>query len=66
MSASELIDQRIAELDDWRGSLLSRLRKIIHEAAPDIVEEWKWTTPVFYQNGNVVATGTFLDTNPSD
>ena len=61
MSASELIDQRIAELDDWRGSLLSRLRKIIHEAAPDIVEEWKWTTPVFSQSGNVVATGTFQD-----
>jgi len=61
MSASELIDNRIAELDDWRGKAMSQLRRIIHEAAPDIVEEWKWDTPVFSQNGNVVAAGAFQD-----
>jgi hypothetical protein len=61
MNASELIDNRIAELDDWRGKVISQLRRIIHEAAPGIVEEWKWDTPVFSQNGNVVAAGTFQD-----
>jgi len=61
MNASELIDHRISELDDWRGNVLSRVRKIIHEAAPDIVEEWKWDTPLWSQNGNVVAAGAFQD-----
>ena len=41
-SASELIDKRIAELGDWRGETLSRMRKLIKEADPDVVEEWKW------------------------
>ncbi len=46
-SASELIDKRIAELGDWRGETLSRMRKLIKEADPDVVEEWKWMgTPV--------------------
>ena len=61
MNASEQIDNRIAELDDWRGKRMAQLRRIIHEAAPEIVEEWKWDTPVFSQNGNVVAAGTFQD-----
>ena len=61
MNASELIDNRIAELDGWRGKVMSQLRRIVHEAAPEIVEEWKWDTPVFSQNGNVVAAGTFQD-----
>lgn len=61
MSASDLIDHRIAELGDWRGQLMSQLRRIVHEAAPDIVEEWKWDTPVFSQYGNVVALGAFQD-----
>ena len=41
-SASEFIDKRIAELGDWRGETLSRMRKLIKEADPDVVEEWKW------------------------
>lgn len=61
MNASERIDNRVAELDDWRGTVMSQLRRIVHEAAPEIVEEWKWDTPVFSQNGNVVAIGTFQD-----
>ncbi len=61
MNASELIDKRIAELTDWRGKMLARLRKLILDAAPGIVEEWKWDTPVWSQNGNVVAAGAFHD-----
>jgi len=56
-SASELIDQRIAELHDWRGATLSRMRKLIKEADPDVVEEWKWMgTPVWSHDG-IVCTG---------
>jgi hypothetical protein len=56
-SASERIDKRIAELDDWRGKTLSRMRKLIHEADPDVVEEWKWMgTPVWSHDG-VICTG---------
>src|SRR6266571_3272869 len=44
-SASELISKRIAELGDWRGETLSRMRKLIKEADPDVVEEWKWRKP---------------------
>lgn len=61
MDASELIDKRIAELADWRGKMLARIRKLVHEAAPDIVEEWKWDTPVWVHNGNVLAAGAFQD-----
>ena len=47
-SASELISKRTAELGDWRGETLSRMRKLIQEAVPDVVEEWKWMgTPVW-------------------
>jgi hypothetical protein len=56
-SASELISKRIAELGDWRGKTLSRMRKLIKEAAPDVVEEWKWMgTPVWSHDG-IICTG---------
>ena len=55
--ASQLIDQRIAELGDWRGETLARVRKLILEAAPDVVETWKWMgTPVWEHNG-ILCTG---------
>lgn len=61
MTAAERITQHIAELGDWRGQRLARLRSLILEAAPGLTEEWKWETPVFSHKGNVVALGTFKD-----
>ena len=56
-SASRLIDERIEQLGDWRGKMLAKVRKIIHAADPEIVEEWKWMgTPVFSHVG-IVCTG---------
>ena len=56
-SASALIDKKIKELGDWRGKTLAKVREIIHEADPEIVEEWKWMgTPVFSHSG-IVCTG---------
>src|SRR5262245_51925144 len=56
-SASALIDKRIAELGDWRGETLNRMRKLIKEADPDVVEEWKWMgTPVWSHDG-IICTG---------
>src|SRR5712692_7546053 len=55
-SASALIDERIKELKDWRGKTLAKVREIIHEADPDILEEWKWGTPV-WSHGGIVCTG---------
>jgi len=56
-SASALIDERINELGDWRGKTFARVRELIHEADPEIVEEWKWMgTPVFSHDG-IVCTG---------
>jgi hypothetical protein len=56
-SASELIDQRIADLADWRGEALRRMRELIKAAAPGVVEEWKWMgTPVWSHNG-IICTG---------
>jgi len=61
-AASELISKRIAELGDWRGETLSRMRKLIKEADPDVVEEWKWVkatrpgTPVWSHDG-IICTG---------
>ena len=56
-SASELITRRIAELDDWRGKTLGRMRKLIKEADPNVVEEWKWMgTPVWSDDG-IICTG---------
>jgi hypothetical protein len=56
-SPSQLIDARIAELGDWRGTMLGRLRSLIKEADPEIVEEWKWRgVPVWYHDG-MICTG---------
>ena len=55
-SASELISRRIAELGDWRGRTLGRMRKLIKEADPDVVEEWKWMNPVWSHDG-ILCTG---------
>jgi hypothetical protein len=61
-SASDQIDRRIAELGDWRGETLSRMRALIKEADPDVVEEWKWAkatspgTPV-WSHGGIICTG---------
>ena len=55
-SASDLISQRIAELADWRGETLSRMRKLIQQADPDVVEEWKWMIPVWSHDG-ILCTG---------
>jgi len=59
MIPSKLIDKQIAELKDWRGQMIARLRKIIHDADPGITEEWKWNTAVWSHNGLVVAVGAF-------
>jgi len=55
-SASELIDARIAQLGGWRGEMLSRIRAIIKSADPDVVEEWKWSNPVWSHDG-LICTG---------
>ena len=55
-SPSELIDARIKELGDWRGKLLSRLRTLVKEADPEVVEEWKWSVPVWSHDG-LICTG---------
>jgi hypothetical protein len=56
-SPSELIDQRIAELDDWRGETLARVRELVKQADPDVVEEWKWRgVPTWYHDG-IICTG---------
>jgi hypothetical protein len=57
-SPSELIDQRIASLDDWRGATLARIRALIRDAEPDVVEEWKWRgVPTWYAKGKIICTG---------
>jgi hypothetical protein len=56
-SASALIDGRIRELGDWRGQMLARVRGIIHEADPEIVEEWKWMGTPVWSHGGLVCTG---------
>ena len=53
---SELIDKAVSALEDWRGETLAKLRKLIHEADPDVVEEWKWGGPVWSHDG-IVCTG---------
>lgn len=55
-AASQLIDARIEELGDWRGRMLSRLRALIRAADPDVVEEWKWSNPVWSHDG-LICTG---------
>jgi hypothetical protein len=60
LSASALIDERIEELGDWRGKMLAKVRALIHEADPEIVEEWKWRgTPVFSHGGIVCTVETY-------
>jgi hypothetical protein len=54
--ASELISKRVAELADWRGKTLSRMRKLIKAADPGVVEEWKWAIPVWSHDG-IICTG---------
>src|SRR3989441_11509232 len=61
-SASALIDEKIKELEDWRGKMLARVREIIHNADPEIVEEWKWVKPTnpgtpVWSHGGIVCTG---------
>src|SRR5690348_6039222 len=59
-SASRLIDERIAQLGDWRGKMLAKVRKVIHAADPEIVEVWKWMgTPVFSHAGIVCTSETY-------
>ncbi|MFL5951763.1 MAG: DUF1801 domain-containing protein [Gaiellaceae bacterium] len=65
MSASEQIDARIKELGDWRGETLAEVRRIVKEADPDVVEEWKWAkatspgTPVWSHNGGICTGETY-------
>ena len=56
-SASALIDKRIKELGDWRGKILAKVRKIVHAADPEIVEEWKWRGTPTWSHGGIVCTG---------
>ncbi|HET7814708.1 MAG TPA: DUF1801 domain-containing protein [Candidatus Baltobacteraceae bacterium] len=55
--ASKLIDERIAELDDWRGETLARIRKIIKQADPGVVEEWKWRGVPVWSHDGIICTG---------
>ena len=55
-SPSRMIDERIEELGDWRGEMLSRLRALIRQADPEVVEEWKWNVPVWSHDG-ILCTG---------
>jgi hypothetical protein len=56
-SASELISNRIAELGDWRGETLARMRRLIKQADPDVVEEWKWMGTPIWSHGGIICTG---------
>ncbi len=56
-SPSQLIDARIAELNDWRGETLARVRALIKEACPDVVEEWKWRGVPVWEHGGIICTG---------
>jgi hypothetical protein len=61
-SPAALIDARIAELGDWRGETLSRIRKLIKEALPDVTEDWKWRgVPVWYHDGMICTGETYKD-----
>jgi hypothetical protein len=56
-SASRLIDKKIKELGDWRGKMLARVRELVHEADPEIAEEWKWMGTPVWSHGGIVSTG---------
>jgi len=64
-SASQTIDQRLRDLGDWRGSVLKRIRELVHEADPEVVEEWKWKkasspgTPVWSHDGGICTGETY-------
>ena len=59
-SPSQLIDARIEELSDWRGETLARVRALVHDADPEVVEEWKWKgTPVWEHDGNICTGETY-------
>ena len=61
-SPAQLIDQRIEELGDWRGDMLSRLRALVKQADPEVVEEWKWRgVPVWYHDGMICTGETYKD-----
>jgi hypothetical protein len=57
----ERVDTYVGQLDGWQRDAVVRLRELIHEAVPDIGEDWKWDTPVFVRGGNVCAIGVFQD-----
>jgi hypothetical protein len=56
-SSSQLIDAKIKELGDWRGETLARVRALIHEAAPEVIEEWKWRGVPVWSQGGIICTG---------
>ncbi len=56
-SASALIDKKIKELGDWRGKTLAKVREIVHQADPEVVEEWKWMGTPVWSHGGIVCTG---------
>lgn len=56
-SASQLIDARVAELSDWRGEMLARIRTLIKQADPDVVEEWKWRGVPVWSHAGIICTG---------
>jgi len=56
-SAAALIDEKIEELGDWRGRMLAKVREIVHEADPEILEEWKWMGTPVWSHGGIVCTG---------
>jgi len=59
---TQLIDARIQELGDWRGKTLAQVRKVIHQAVPDVVEEWKWRgVPVWYADGMICTGETYKE-----
>jgi hypothetical protein len=60
-SPSQLIDARIAELGDWRGETLARVRELIKQADPEVVEEWKWKNPVWSRDGILCTGETYKD-----
>jgi hypothetical protein len=62
MKPSELIDKQIADLDDWRGKMLANLRRIIHDADPEIIEEWKWMgSPAWSHDGLIAVANAHKD-----
>ena len=61
MDPSAQINKKISDLSDWRGELLTSIRKLIHKIDPEIGEEWKWSSPLWVKKGNVCSYGVFKD-----